>query len=721
MRNSFLSAFQSPTAGSLKVFWESIVNALDYGIAGISPEGTLITWNTTAEKIFGHTAEEVVGSPMEQVFPPQTFKDLRPVFQQVLSDQAVLYYETTYRREGQRPVRMVLNLLPLHDPSGRTIGAGVIIWEKNRKYEKLTLSQEMNSTLSFFLPGIAEIDKEGRFTFVNETFARMLGFPATDQLLGQAWKTIVAAPDRMRATEMQGCLFHENKAEFDITLQKNDGSTYLARVLLIRRVDAQGRFIGAYAFLRNVAEGQRREESANFNQQEFFDFMDNAAVGIHCVGPDGTILWANKTELGLLGYSKEEYIGRNIADFYADHDVIEDILLRLKKHETLNNQQARMKTKDGRIKYVSTSSNVLWKNGKFVHTRCFTRDITEQVVAQKSLNKLMERMELEKTKLEQVLSLEEGLSTIHLMDKLIDFVVEKTAEVLEADKCSFMLLDPKSGILCIKGHKGLDEETVSKSRVRVGEPIAGWVAEKGTPLLVRDIEKDERILRVSRPSYRGKSFLLAPIILHANTLGVLCVADKRSEDGGTFNEIDLKILSTIVRQVAVAIENARLYKQLKYLTLKDPLTNIFNYRYFINSLDHEINRARRYNGSFSLLMLDVDDFKLFNDTFGHQAGDHLLKEIGKILMANLRDADIACRYAGDEFAVILPQTEKEEAQKVAEKIQFFVENLSLQRTVTISIGAAKFTDKMDRYDLILKADKALYQAKHEGKNTVVLC
>ena len=115
--------------------------------------------------------------------------------------------------------------------------------------------------------------------------------------------------------------------------------------------------------------------------QELKRCLDHAAEGLHWVGPDGTILWANQTELDLLGYAREEYIGRHIAEFHADAPVIEDMLARLTRGETLLNYEARLRRKDGSIRFVQINSNVLWSEERFLHTRCFTRDMTDRRAA----------------------------------------------------------------------------------------------------------------------------------------------------------------------------------------------------------------------------------------------------------------------------------------------------------------------------------------------------
>jgi len=152
-------------------------------------------------------------------------------------------------------------------------------------------------------------------------------------------------------------------------------------------------------------------------------------------------------------------------------------------------------------------------------------------------------------------------------------------------------------------------------------------------------------------------------------------------------------------------------EELKHLAIIDPLTNIYNYRHFLKSLNHEINRLKRYSGSLCLLMIDVDDFKSYNDTYGHLEGDMLLRQVSKALSKTLRKVDIVCRYAGDEFVVILPESQAFEAEIVAEKIRKKVEALSLKRKVTLSIGIGEYINNMNLHELIRNADTALYRAK----------
>lgn len=158
------------------------------------------------------------------------------------------------------------------------------------------------------------------------------------------------------------------------------------------------------------------------------------------------------------------------------------------------------------------------------------------------------------------------------------------------------------------------------------------------------------------------------------------------------------------------------------LSLRDGLTDLFNYTYFYQQIDFEVRRYVRYGTSVSLVLIDIDDFKKVNDTYGHQEGDRILAAMGRTLMRVARDSDICCRYGGEEFAVILPLTDVLEAGAIACRLHMeLAELLPSGRTVTVSVGVASCGKTTGTYrDLVEKADAALYQAKRSGKNRVVM-
>jgi PAS domain S-box-containing protein len=170
--------------------------------------------------------------------------------------------------------------------------------------------------------------------------------------------------------------------QHEVHIERPDGSRGVALVDIEPVKDSDGNIIGAINCFQDITERKQADEALRHAEQSLRDFVENASVGMHWVGPDGIILWANRTELEMLGVTPEEYIGRHIAEFHADKHKIDDILERLTNGETLRNYEARLRCKDGSIREVLINSNVLWEDNKFVHTRCLTRDITDRKQAE---------------------------------------------------------------------------------------------------------------------------------------------------------------------------------------------------------------------------------------------------------------------------------------------------------------------------------------------------
>jgi len=219
---------------------------------------------------------------------------------------------------------------------------------------------------------------------------------------------------------------------------------------------------------------------------------------------------------------------------------------------------------------------------------------------------------------------------------------------------------------------------------------------------------------------------LVPIVSREKFKGVIYL--DRQEGEPPFSEERLGVLSTLTSQLAFVLDNAALYRATLHLSITDGLTGLYNARYFYERLDVEMSRARRYNHDLTLLMLDIDFFKRYNDTYGHLAGDEALKLMGRILRQNTRDTDTVARYGGEEFCVVLPETDAERATHMAERIRVAVEETSIESgagrppdRLTVSVGIAALNEVvLGPEDLVKRADSALYMAKDAGRNRVFL-
>ena len=221
-----------------------------------------------------------------------------------------------------------------------------------------------------------------------------------------------------------------------------------------------------------------------------------------------------------------------------------------------------------------------------------------------------------------------------------------------------------------------------------------------------------------------KSIICAPLVFEDKVLGIL-FADETSPRG--FSPQEKRSLNILASFAATAIDRVKLHELTKELTRVDGLTGLYNYRYFNERLDEELQRAKRYNRSLSVIMLDVDNFKSINDSFGHHQGDRVLKSIAGIVRQSMRDVDMASRYGGEEFTVMLPETGTHHSIVVAERIRRNVEKRTpgllggpMQKGAQVSLGIACFPQDADEKDeLIRRADEAMYAAKAQGKNRVI--
>ncbi len=307
-------------------------------------------------------------------------------------------------------------------------------------------------------------------------------------------------------------------------------------------------------------------------------------------------------------------------------------------------------------------------------------------------------------------------------EKLLQMIMKAIKEVMEAEASSLMLLDPNTRELYFSTVEG-GSQHVKEIRIKANQGIAGHVMQTGKPFIVNDVSKSEFFLKSvdQKTSFQTRSILCVPLISRNKTVGVLEALNKTG--GKEFNEEDVKLFMAFSNQVSVAIDNAKLYNMAFY----DGLTKIFVRRYVEAWLETEYARVRRYNTDLSLIMFDIDHFKKINDTYGHQAGDFVLKELAVTVKNSIRQADIFGRYGGEEFIVCLPETKVEKALHSAERIRKAVEEKEFMYEgkkipVTISLGVASFKqmpeDKVSRF--IKDADEALYFSKEHGRNQVTL-
>jgi len=329
----------------------------------------------------------------------------------------------------------------------------------------------------------------------------------------------------------------------------------------------------------------------------------------------------------------------------------------------------------------------------------------------------------------------QSLSDLTLFDStlrqgaLYETLLEQTTQILDAEQGSLMVLDQEKNELSVMAMKGINPSLFTLFNKKSGEGISGQVCKTGIPLLVENIAQDRRIRHIPRPRYRTPSFVSVPLKKSDCIIGVINVADKTN--GQSFTDEDLGLLQAIGSFITMAMDRSDLHvrtEELKEISITDPMTGLLNRRYFQERLTEEIERTRRHALPVCLMMVDIDDFKKINDQYGHLMGDEVLKEVAQIIRNTIRTIDVASRFGGEEFTVILPHTAKEDANLIAKRLcELVSKGGDLQKKIegkanlTVSIGLASFPEDAETInELIDHADQALYKAKHFGKNQVIV-
>lgn len=312
------------------------------------------------------------------------------------------------------------------------------------------------------------------------------------------------------------------------------------------------------------------------------------------------------------------------------------------------------------------------------------------------------------------------------MSTIAEVCTEKIASLVSARLASLYILDAGGTILHLQrcSHPYPIDKIVSLNRRPQGPMVLA--AASGGMLVIDDISTHAKPrIRPSQrqfaDNYLTCNCIVAPLVCHGRVVGVLNLADKQGAE--CFSSQDAALVELFRQLVGASVENMKLFEKIQHQATTDGMTGLVNHRAFYRLLEKELWRSRRYGGRISLIMIDMDNLKQINDVYGHRAGDRAIRTVAARLAGCVRQIDVAARYGGDEFAVILPNTALEEARVVGERMVASVAASPLvwedgHVELSISVGVGEYDAQSSPEEITRGTDSALYLAKHAGKNTV---
>ncbi len=320
-----------------------------------------------------------------------------------------------------------------------------------------------------------------------------------------------------------------------------------------------------------------------------------------------------------------------------------------------------------------------------------------------------------------------ALVSAYDMETLLTAVLERIKLLIPASNWSLLLVDRPTQELYFAVVVGVDPEPLKGIRLKMGEGIAGAVAQSGKPIFIPDVDRDQRFSARadSATGYDTRSIIALPLLVRGEVIGVFEVVNV--EDEKYFREKYLPLLTILADYVAIAVDNVYNLQKLQARTFIDEVTGFYNARYLACELDQLLPRALSDKEEFSVVFLDLDNFKQVVDTHGHLLGSRILGEVARVIHSQLGADDSLVRYGGDEFIILMPHCPREEALEVVRRVRrtlnaaFFLQKEGINEQVTASYGIATLPqDARDRETLLRIADRAMFCSKGRGKDGIMV-
>jgi diguanylate cyclase (GGDEF)-like protein/PAS domain S-box-containing protein len=610
---------------------------------------------------------------------------------------------------------------------------------------KLALERNVLRTVTDNIPdSIFAKDKEGRYLLANKAFATLHGMKSPDELLG---KSVFDLFPKERATALHTddlLVMRSGGAvtESERTAVDAEGKMKVLQTIKVPLIDGSDAVVGIVGMHRDITRRKEAEQSLRQSEANLAAAQRIAHFGsieldlVNFDEPEkNPVRWSDEV-FRIFGYAPGAEKPSRRAFFRIVHPddssevrkVLDSALQQAKAYAI----DFRIIRPDGAERNIHERGDIIFdpKTHKPLKLVGSVQDVTERVQAEIRLQNANQELA------ERVRELQRRSKEINLLSEMgsrLQSCKNASEAYMDISAAAEQLFPKWAGALCVTSASRIAVEAVAEwgstgNAELVFAPDDCWALRRGQPQSFRRGEKMAPCRHIDLTKVTES--LCVPLMAQGEALGVMSLQMTHSPELGeslpvSMSDAEYQLAGVLARQVALALGNLKLRESLQNQSICDPLTGLFNRRYMEESLEREFSRATRNKTSVAFIMMDLDHFKRFNDTFGHQAGDALLRALGDLLKKSTRGQDIACRYGGEEFAIVLSDSSLDGALKRAESLRQQAKQLSVEYAgqllgaISISMGVALFPDHGKTMAEILRAsDQALYSAKREGRDRV---
>ena len=711
-------------------------------------EGNFVSLNSAFLRIVGYAKEELLGKHFNTVMANSNPQALLREIAASRFEPAGWAGEIVYRRRDGSNVLVALTVRPCTDTQGRVTGSFGIshdISERKRAEEALRQSHAMFEALFESSPdALLAVDEDGRIVRLNSQVEKLFGY-SRDELLGSPVEMLI--PERFRPGHETHLSEYNNRPRIremggglELYGRRKDGSEFPAEIVLSPLQTETGKL--ALSVVRDITERKKTEAALEQSESKFKTLFETAGDAILIMN-EGKFVDCNLQSQTLFQCGREGIVGHSPLEFSptAQPDGrLSSETAEAYMRAALTGLPQLFEWKLVRHDGTSFDGEIRLNRliaSETMYLQATLRDVTERKQADRTLKETHERLNAALQNSER--QSREAAKLNELVDVLQSCQSLEEAYTIAANTLQTALACPSGALYMMRASRNILESVAIWGSVLVAEnsfrPEECWAMRRSRVHQVKDPGSAMRCPHLLETPPGG--YFCVPLASQGETIGVLYLesvvqpAPATPESGQRDRradrvDIELRQATAVGERLSLALGNLRLREALRAQSIRDPLTNLFNRRYMEESLEREISRAVRSGVPVALLMLDIDHFKQFNDTFGHQVGDALLRALGDFLIERTRGQDVACRYGGEEFALILTGASRESAQQRAEILRSDLTRLTVDHAgqsvgkVTLSIGIAVAPEHgTGGTELLRVADASLYRAKAEGRDRVV--